>query len=249
MARTSNLTAPDMVVFDLDNTLYPYEPCHHAGMEALYHFLGEHLNIKRSAAEDCFVAARNMLKSQLGSTAASHHRLLYFHLLLEMVGFQSQPQMALQLEALYWENYLSKMKLFEGARRLLEVIRHRNIPTALVTDLVAHIQFRKLVALDIDSAFDWVVTSEEAGKDKCEQAPFYVLKRKAQLERTAKIWMIGDAPADGVIKSLFPAAHVIAFNPDGKGFKGADVVCKDHNSILAAFESSLLVSTEMETTS
>ena len=56
----------------------------------------------------------------------------------------------------------------KGFSELLEEIRLLEIPIAIVTDMTAQIQFRKILYFNLDYYFDHVVTSEEAG---CEKTP------------------------------------------------------------------------------
>jgi FMN phosphatase YigB (HAD superfamily) len=57
-------------------------------------------------------------------------------------------------------------------------LKSDGIITANITDLTAQIQFRKMVYLGLDEYFDYVVTSEEAGKDKPHRAPFDIILSK-----------------------------------------------------------------------
>ena len=59
--------------------------------------------------------------------------------------------------------------------------------------MTAQIQFRKLVYFGLDELFDYVVTSEEAGRDKPDRKPFEVALEKLDIN-PENIWMIGDNP-------------------------------------------------------
>jgi putative hydrolase of the HAD superfamily len=71
------------------------------------------------------------------------------------------------------------------------------IPTAIVTDLTAQIQFRKVVYFGLDNYFDYIVTSEEAGFDKPHEAPFQIALQKMRPKGDC-IWMIGDNPVNDI---------------------------------------------------
>jgi putative hydrolase of the HAD superfamily len=71
------------------------------------------------------------------------------------------------------------------------------IPTAIVTDLTAQIQFRKVVYFGLDQYFDYIVTSEEAGFDKPHEAPFQIALEKMRPKGDC-IWMIGDNPVNDI---------------------------------------------------
>jgi len=73
----------------------------------------------------------------------------------------------------------------------LDDLRLSDIPAVIVTDLTAEIQLRKMIALDLDSRIDWIVTSEESGHDKPHPASFELaLAKLGGVE--GPVWMIGD---------------------------------------------------------
>ena len=67
-------------------------------------------------------------------------------------------------------------------------------------DLTTQIQFRKLIYLELDLCFEFIVTSEESGEDKPHQSGFNLALQKLNSQQdsievnaqTGKIWMIGD---------------------------------------------------------
>lgn len=63
-----------------------------------------------------------------------------------------------------------------------------------MTDLTAQIQFRKLVYLELDQRFEYVVTSEESGADKPNQVGFKIALEKLGVTEPSNeiVWMIGD---------------------------------------------------------
>ncbi len=184
---------PDAVLFDTDNTLYPYEPAHQAAMHAVRAKAARLFGIDQEKFDQSFDTARKTIKDRLGHTASSHSRLLYFQQMLEIIGLRSQVLLALDLEQTYWRTFLSNAQLFEGVKELLDDLRIAGIPTAIVTDLTAQIQFRKIVYFGLDHYFDYIVTSEEAGFDKPHPAPFEIAVQKMQA-KDGCIWMIGDNP-------------------------------------------------------
>lgn len=187
-------TPPLVVVFDLDNTLYPYDPSHRAAMTAVETKLADVVAIDPARFRKEFAVARRIVKERLGETASAHNRLLYFQTLLEQLGMHAQVLLALDLEQTYWRAFLAQSRLFDDARDLLRDLRTAGIRTAILTDLTAQIQFRKLVYFGLDQQFDAVVTSEEAGVDKPAREMFVLLFDKLRLEDPAGVWMVGDNP-------------------------------------------------------
>lgn len=188
---------PDAVLFDTDNTLYPYDPAHHAAQEAVKEKVINAFAISAKDFDIAFHEARKQIKMRLGHTASSHNRLLYMQRMLEIMGLGSQVLLALDFEQTYWRTFLSNATLFDDVKELLDDLRLLGIPTAIVTDLTAQIQFRKVVYFGLDRYFNFIVTSEEVGFDKPHEAPFQIALEKMQPKGDV-IWMIGDNPINDI---------------------------------------------------
>jgi len=182
---------PDGILFDTDNTLYLYEPAHNAAMVAVRTKFESILSVRPKDFDMAFNEARKQVKERLYGTASSHSRLLYLQRTLELIGLGSQVLWALDLEQTYWRTFLSNAVLFDGVKECLDEVRRLKIPTAIVTDLTAQIQFRKIIYFGLDSYFDYMVTSEEAGRDKPAQNQFQLALHKMSLNGDL-VWMIGD---------------------------------------------------------
>ena len=189
---------PNAVLFDLDNTLYDYATSHQAGMSAIRDKATQKIGVELSQFNESFDKARDEVKNQLGKTASSHSRLLYFQRTLENLKLRSQVLLSLELEQTYWGSFLAATELREGVLDFLDQLALAGIPKILVTDLTAQIQFRKLVYLELDKRFEYVVTSEESGNDKPHPSGFELaLSKLVSLcpdapSKDLQIWMIGD---------------------------------------------------------
>ena len=188
---------PDAILFDTDNTLYSYDPVHLAAHNAVREKVVRSLLIKPEEFDEAFKTARHEVKERLKDTASSHSKLLYMQRMLELLGLGSQVLMALDFEQTYWRTFLNNAILFDGVKELLDDLRLLGIPTAVVTDLTAQIQFRKMVYFGLDEYFDYIVTSEEAGFDKPHKAPFLLALEKMR-PKGDRIWMIGDNPINDI---------------------------------------------------
>ncbi len=188
---------PDAILFDTDNTLYEYEPAHKAGMQAIENKVTRSFSITESDFKNAFNQARTEVKKRLEGTASSHSRLLYMQRMLELMGLGSQTLWTLDLEQTYWRTFLSNAHLFSGVKELLLEIKRLGIPTAIITDLTAQIQFRKIVYFGLDNDFDYIVTSEESLYDKPHPAPFEICIEKIS-PKGKNIWMIGDNPINDI---------------------------------------------------
>ena len=85
------------------------------------------IEISRVPPPTPITAVKIDVKKQLGNVAASHSRLLYIQRTLEFIDLGSQPLISLDFEQTYWQNFLSKMQLFEGVKDLLDEIRQINL--------------------------------------------------------------------------------------------------------------------------
>ncbi|MFC7736374.1 HAD family hydrolase [Roseomonas sp. GCM10028921] len=206
---------PRAILFDLDDTLYGYERPHRRAMDAVREKVRRTLSVEPGPFDEAFLTARAEVKKQLGETASSHNRLLYFQRTIELLGLSSQPAIALDLEQTYWRTLLTNARLFPAAEETLIELRAAGLPLALVTDLTAQIQFRKLVYFGIDRYFDAVVTSEEAGVDKIGLKPFNLALAKLGLGPNDPVWFIGDSEADVVASKRALNAATFQKMPDG----------------------------------
>ncbi len=200
---------PDSVLFDLDNTLYPYEPAHVSALNAVKIKVKKNFNLQEQVFDETFTRAKKLTKARLGNTAASHSRLLYMQKMLELLGLGSQVLFALDLEQTYWRTFLANANLFPDAKDFLDDLRLNSIPTAIISDLTAQIQFRKIIYFGLDHYFDCIVTSEEVGQEKPHAAPFQLALEKIQ-PKGSTIWMIGDNPKKDICGAK-TAIHAVTF--------------------------------------
>ena len=180
------------VVFDLDNTLYDYDSCNKLAEKELFRTIAKEFGISEEDAEKLLKKAKNHIKNQLSDeVAASHNRLLYMQNVCEQVG-KNPLKYALDFYNAYWDTMLENMGLFEYVKPLLEELKRKHIKIAILTDLTAHIQYRKLESLGISEMIDYLVTSEEAGAEKPSEKMFNLVLKKLEL-KPEEVLMIGDS--------------------------------------------------------
>ena len=226
---------PDAILFDLDDTLYSYSQAHEKAQFALKTKVVEKLSISSVDFETSYEEARLQIKARLKNTASSHSRLLYLQRMLEILGLGSQVLLALDFEKTYWGSFLRNAVLFEGVRDLIEDIRLIGIPSAIVTDLTAEVQFKKLIYFGLDQSFDYIVTSEEAGFDKPHQAPFSLALEKIK-PKGGCVWMVGDDPINDIkgAKQYIQAITIQKIHHDvelGKGSNEPDAYFEEFSEL------------------
>ena len=191
--KFKNPLLPKAVIFDTDNTLYPYIPAHRQATLAVEEKVQNQFGINLDDFRNAFTESRKEIKENLGNVASSHSRLLYLQRTIEKLELGTRILTTLDLEQTYWRTFLVNCRLFPEVLDFIQLLKSKGIATANITDLTAQIQFRKLVYFGLDELFDYVVTSEEAGADKPDKRPFQVALEKLQI-KPKDIWMIGDDP-------------------------------------------------------
>ena len=188
-------SCPDLVIFDLDNTLYDYDVAKFAGENALINYLNESLKISQNEIKNLLISSRRNVKEWLGATASSHSRLIYLREFLKTNNFNVHATFALECEQVFWRSYFDKMVLFEGVEEFITYLRLSRSKLVLVTDLSTQIQLRKLAWLGLEKTFELIITSEEAGGDKETGKPEAMLRRFVA-PVAGKTWAIGDKDWD-----------------------------------------------------
>lgn len=179
------------VLIDLDNTLYEYEKCNTAGLDAVFDKLSSIFDMPKEAVKETFDQSRKLVKQWLKDTSASHSRFLYFQKTIERLKGSTDIKLTQDIHDLFWKNYFSQMTLFDGVIDFFEYLKNVGIKIAIVSDLLADIQFKKITELDIDKYIDFVVTSEEAGRDKPAESVFLLALEKLGLSKN-EVVLIGD---------------------------------------------------------
>lgn len=200
------------VIFDLDDTLYDYKSLDREAGRRVQDLVCKTLNIDEVKYQEAYMCGRRETKEQLGNTGASHNRILYFQKTLEHLACKPLP-LSLQMYETYWGTFLREMKLYPGARKLLDRLHERGILVGVCTDLTAHIQHRKLEALGLSQDIDCLVTSEEAGQEKPAAGIFALCLKKLAVS-PAEVCFVGDDYKRDVAGALAAGMHAVWFCPD-----------------------------------
>lgn len=203
------------VIFDLDNTLYDYDACDRYAMEALKRHCMDTYALSGSDFTALYERAKKDVKVRLGNVAASHNRMLYAQRFLELAAYKPAGG-ALELYDTYWNAVLERMEPYAYVLPLFQKLADRNMRIALLSDLTAHIQHRKIRKLGISDYVDVLVTSEEAGKEKPQQVMFELVLKKLGLAAGQAV-MIGDSRQKDIDGALAAGMHAILFSCGKEG--------------------------------
>lgn len=200
---------------DLDNTLYDYDFCHQQSMDILRYYMKREYSLDERVFNEVFTRARKKVKGRLSDTASSHNRLLYMQSFLEELGCFSISA-ALRCYEIYWGSMLEKMTPFDYVYPLLERLEEKGIKMAVLTDLTAHIQYRKVMRLGIDKFISALVTSEEVGKEKPDLLGFQETIRKLDIHPWEAL-MIGDSLSKDIKGAEKAGIYTLLFSKEWEG--------------------------------
>ncbi|NKE36392.1 HAD family hydrolase [Natronococcus sp. JC468] len=203
-----------VVLFDLDDTLYPYAPCKEAGMEAALEAARElGYEFDRDAFDEFYRAGRLEVKRELSGTAATHERFIYFKRAVEQHTGEPRAGDALALGEAFWEGYLEEMALFPGVEETLETLRENGVDVAITTNLTTRIQLAKVEQLGLEDHIDVLVTSEETGREKPGSVMFTLPLARLD-RRVSEAVMVGDNVDADIMGANAVGLETVLWNAD-----------------------------------
>lgn len=210
----------EAVLLDLDDTLYPYPECNEAGKRVAWHRARElGYELDREAFDDLYATGRREVKRELGGTASSHERFLYFKRGVQLHAGTHRARDALALGEAYWQGYIEAMSLFEGVEATLARLREAGMDVAIVSNLTTRIQLEKVDRLGLDPYVDLVVTSEETGREKPGSVMFTL--PLAQLDRRpSEAVMVGNSVEADVAGGNAVGLTTVLFNCERQDIPG-----------------------------
>lgn len=176
------------VLLDLDDTLYDYKSVNKIALAYTFDQISKSQHISIEEVSKVFSIARSQINTELNTTASSHNRLLYFQRMYEIWGVHP-VRFSLETYEYYWSTLLDHIQVNDFVYDFLDSIRDKKI--CILTDLTAHIQHRKLKKLNLEPYINYLVTSEEAGREKPHPYMFMLAAQKMDL-KTTELCMIGD---------------------------------------------------------
>lgn len=212
------------VIFDLDDTLYGYEALNREAESRVRDYVCGKLGITAQEFDRAYSYGRGETKKCLGDVAASHNRMLYCQKTLENLGVNPAP-MSLRMYEIYWGTFLEKMCLFDGVREFMDRMHAQGVTMMICTDLTAHIQHRKIEALGIAADMKYLVTSEEAGREKPASEMFGLCLKKLGM-RPEEVLYIGDSPVKDVEGAKAAGMWAVRFYPAESSAEQYDAIAK-----------------------
>lgn len=232
------------VIFDLDGTLYDYNTLEKEAFARAGVLVQEQIGVTKEQYEEAFRRARKEVKRILGDVASSHNRMLYCQKTMEFLDIRPL-YLTLEMYETYWGTFLDQMELYPGGRTFLDALHDENIRVGICSDMVAQIQYRKLLALGLQDDVDCLVTSEEAGVEKPSPQIFELCLKKLRIA-PEEACFVGDSYERDIKGAAAAGMHAIWFCPDGaedaqrsKAEKICDIV-SDYEALRELFFSKIM---------
>ena len=183
------------IIFDLDNTLYAYDPAHAAGFAAVTEYAAAQLGLAPERFRSLHREADRVLRRHAGEDAAAiHSRLIRYQLLLEGLGLTIAH--APRMEEVYWTAFFFFFCPEPGVRETLSALRERGCRLGVGTNMTALQQFEKLRRLGLTELADFLVSSEEVSAEKPDGRLFACCVEKAGCPAGDCLFVGDDAQKD-----------------------------------------------------
>ncbi len=219
-----------LLLIDIDDTICNSSEAYKKALKKCYLFLKRKYPI---LDEKTFIKnyekARKEIHSKLKGTASMHNRFLYFQKMFENFGFNIKPDTLDEITEIYWSETCKNLKLFSHVKETLKIVKENNIKVGVVSNLLADVQIKKLKKLKISQYIDFIVTSEEAGKEKPDKPIFLLALREANAKPSETI-MVGNSIEDDVIGANKAGITSVLFSKTKN--KKADFTINDFKELL-----------------
>lgn len=223
-----------LLLIDLDDTMCNSSEAYKKAKIECFKFLKkEYPLLDRKTFMKAYKKARSQVHLELSGTASMHNRFLYFQRIFELLGLNLEPELLNEVTRLYWEETNRNLEVFEGVKETLRKVKQNNIKIGILTNLIAHVQVQKLRSLGITKHIDFIVSSEEAGREKPHPSPYLLALRKANCLPEEAI-MVGNSLSSDIRGADRLGMDSVLFSKENKDFKEnePDQVIDDFREIL-----------------
>ena len=171
-----NLTKPDAVIFDWDNTLVDTWPLIHAAINNAMRFMNQEEWSLQKVKDNVHKSMRESFPALFGD------------------NWQAAGEV---YKKSYRDIHLSELRLLPKALQLLEVLQEKNILAFIVSNKIGSTLRKEVQKLSLDNKFFAAIGSTDSSFDKPHNAPVELALLGSKIgAKTHNIWFIGDTIAD-----------------------------------------------------
>lgn len=176
------------VIFDLDNTLMDRDYTFRAFSQKLIQEYLPHVNKEK---------ARDILGYMRIADADGYRpKRGFFEELVELLPWSEKPSVD-ELFAYYTEHYMKEARLMNHALEAIEACRAQGYKLGMLTNGTHEIQYGKVKHLELESYFDVILTSGEAGIKKPDPKIYEMILEKLGTTGEETVF-VGDHPTNDI---------------------------------------------------
>lgn len=169
-----------VLVFDLDDTLFPEHEFVRSGFQAVANWLEQKYSIT-----NFFAIASKLFEQGI--------RGKIFNLALEEMGVKCNSETIVELLQVYREHF-PKIALHNDAESAISYFKSKK-KLGIITDGYLKVQQNKVQALRIETDFDWIIYTDFYGRDCWKPSPIPYLKAMEWSQATgSECVYVGDNP-------------------------------------------------------
>lgn len=180
----------EALFLDLDDTLYNYKECHKFAIQKV--FLKESFGYDETTFKKVYRDARTYITNKLTPSGTCRSRYLAFLKMAEEKKVKNAFLISRELEQHYWSSLIENITPFDYVNPLIEWAKQRKIKIVIISDMTTDIQIQKIIKLNLHYKIDFLVTSEDVGKEKPSLDIFNEALSKVECP-PSKSLMIGDS--------------------------------------------------------
>lgn len=159
------------VVFDLDDTLISEKEYIKSGFKQVANKIAKENNLDEKSIYE-------LMMHTFGEDSNK-----VFNRVLDKLGIQYEIEYIKELIN-YYRNHMPNIKIYNDAKYILDVLKNKGIKLGMITDGYKITQRNKLEALNISDYFEYIVITDELGREfwKPHQRPYEIIKEKLEIE-------------------------------------------------------------------
>ena len=138
----------------------------------------------------------------------------------------------------YYRGHIPEIKLYDDAKYIIEALYKKGIKLGIITDGYTVTQRNKLKVLDIEKYFEYIVVTDELGREfwKPHQKPYEIIKEKLGIEYENMVY-VGDNVSKDFITANKLGMNTIFVNREEGVYSG---ICIDDEYLAMLEVKSLL---------
>lgn len=182
-----------LIIFDLDDTLISEFDFIKSGYDVVSKYISQKYKINK---EDAYQELIDLANLKAKNT---------FNLLLEKYNIVYSKEDILELVRMY-RSHLPKITFYDDVRPVIDKLKSSGIKLGIISDGYIETQQNKLNVLNCKNTFDYIILTEELGREYWKPSPraFEIMMEKFAITPQEAIY-IGDNPEkDFYIKKYMP---------------------------------------------